>query len=39
MPQVSHGEDSLGMGRHFEEMGLAGFLIDEDALPSEVLIC
>jgi hypothetical protein len=39
MPQVSHGEDSLGMGRHFEEMGLTGFLKDEDALPPQMLIC
>jgi hypothetical protein len=27
------------MGNHFEIMGLTGFLRDEDALPSEMLIC
>ncbi len=30
MPQGSQGEERLGMDRHFEEMGLAGFLRDED---------
>jgi hypothetical protein len=39
MPQVLQGEDSLGMGRHFEEMGLTGFLRDENALPPQMLIC
>ena len=39
MPQVSQEDERLGMGSHFEDMGLAGFLRDEEALPHDMLIC